>query len=187
MTVITIEKTDPGLPTRRWNVPNEPVLMTTPIPRGLRTYGNQKAVAALGANDETSVVITLEFPIAFAYVAKSLSIEFLSDDITTEFNNIGSMDYVVPVNVINQGKRSYELLCDGPSIQLAVRSQQIYRPMGSWKHWIQPSETITLMIQDMSGDTSTAGDVKWTAEFWEYDIEQFSRWPINSPMPTIAY
>lgn len=189
MTVIAVTATDVGRETQHWGVPPDAELNASPIPRGLRLYGGTKAVAALGTNDETAVTITLSFPLGFIYLLKSMTINFRSDDLTTEFSNFGSLEYR-PGGVTTPGlKQSYLLVCEGASFLNAVQSIQIYEPKGTFRHWVNgpAADTLVMNLADISGDASTAGDIDWTAGFWEYDVEQCFHWQINTPMPTITY
>lgn len=189
MAVIAVTATDTGQIGSRWAVEPDPVLKKTPIPRGIRNYGSTIAVAALGAGDETNVDITLTFPTAFAYLPKTISIQFGSDDLTTEFSNLGLLEYRPGASANLGTVGMYELFCDGPAFRAALQSFQVYRPQGQWRNWLFGNrlDTIHLLLADISGDTSTAGDIGWTAEFWEYDIEQCLNWPVNTPLPQVAY
>lgn len=189
MTVIAVVPVDPGRETQRWSVPSDNALNQSPIPRGLRLYGGSIAVAALGANDETNVAVSLTFPSAFIYLPKLLTITFLSDDLTTEFGDIGALEYR-PGGLSTIGDRiNFELFTDGAAFRGAVRSEQYYRPLGEWRRWVNGpnGDTVLMFIADVSGDTSTAGDVAWHAEFWEYDVEQCLKWPVNTPQPIVNY
>lgn len=181
MTVVVPSTTDPGIAAPRWTVPPDALLNHTAIPRGLRFYGGQLAVAALGAADQTLVFITLTFPTTHVYLPKSLNVRFESDDMTSEFENFGSLTYNLvrytgPVDPIfglfSRG------ICFQPATALATN---IYHPEGTWRQWINgpDGDTIVLNIADVSGDTSAAGDAFWSAEFWEYDIEQCLNWEPN--------
>lgn len=189
MAVIAVSSTDAGRHGTRWAVPPDVRLNDSPIPRGLRVYGKTIAVAALGAGDETNVVITFTFPTAFIYLPKSVTINFTSDDLTSEFANLGTLDYR-PAGVVTAGiKKVYELLSNGQSFEGAAQSTQVYHPQGTWRQWVNgpDGDTMQLRLADVSGDASTAGDIDWTADFWEYDLEQCLRWPINTPQPTLTY
>lgn len=189
MSIISVTPSDAGNETQRWSIPVETVLNQSPVPRGLRYYGGTQAIAALGANDETSIQLTLTFPTAFNYLCKAISLVFASDDLTTEFSNIGTLEYrpggVTDLDLISQ----YELFSDGSSFRAAVASIQQYRPLGSWRRWLTgpDGDTLVVFLADISGDASTAGDFQWQAEFWEYDVEQCLKWPVNTPLPTISY
>lgn len=189
MAVIPIVATDVGDATIRWEVPQDNRLNESPIPRGLRVYQGALAVAALGAGDQTNVAITFTFPTAFNYLCKSVTITFASDDLTSEFSNFGSLEYRPGGATGIGGRTMYGLVCNGASFRAAVRSEQTYRPLGTWRRWLMGSldDAMALHIADISGDASTAGDVVWSAEFWEFDIEQCLKWPVNTPQPTIAY
>jgi len=188
LTVISVAPTDIGQETLRWKVPVAQTLENSPVPRGLRVYRGTAAVAALGANDETSVAVLFTFP-NFVYQMKNLTIQFLSDDATSEFENLGILEHR-PAGVGNLGVFSeYELRCEGAAFRAAVQSVQNYRPVGTFRHWIRGNDgdTLVLFLADMSNDASTAGDVNWSADFWEYDIEQCLSWPVNTPLPMIPY
>jgi len=189
MAVVSVTPTDAGRSTQHWEVPPDNDLNQSPIPRGLRQYGSTVAIAALGAGDETSFGLTFTFPTAFNYLIKEVTLEFQSDDLTTEFQNIGTLQYR-PAASSSLGDRSnYQLLADGASMLGATNSVQQYRPQGTWRHWINgpAGDTVLLFLADISGDTSTAGDISWTMKAWEFDINQCFKWPVNTPIPIISY
>lgn len=189
MTVITVASTDTGSVTQTWKVPPDEQLNHSPIPRGLRFYGGTVAIPALGANDETNVAITFTFPTVFNYLMKNITIQFLSDDLTTEFDNIGLLEYRPGANGNPGIRKNYALFSDGAAFRTAAQSIQSYRPVGTWRHFLNGSagDTLVMSLSDISNDTSTAGDVTWTAEAWQYDIEQCLKWPVNTPIPQVAY
>lgn len=189
MAIITVAPADAGNRTQRWHVPPDNILNNSPVPRGLRFYGGTAPVAALGAGDETSIQLTLNFPTAFMYLCKAITVLFQSDDLTTEFQNIGVLEYRPEASTSLALRTDYELFCDGPAMRAAVTSVQVFRPLGSWRRWINgpAGDQLVTFLSDISGDASTAGDFAWQAEFWEYDVEQCLKWPVNTALPTIAY
>lgn len=191
MAVVAVSATDIGRSTQHWNIPSEPGLEATPIPRGRRDYGGTVAVPILGAGDETAVSITLTFPTGFVYLPKSLSITFQSDDTTSEFEDLGMLEIQpgLPAGTgANLGTRKdYVLKSEGQAFRAAANSEQIFRPLGTWRQWLPINTAIILRLADMSMDASAAGDVAWTADFWEYDIQQCLQWPVNTPMPQVSY
>lgn len=189
MTVITVSGNDAGKPGMHWEVPGANQLVNSPIPRGTRRYGSSAQIAALGANDETSFIGTLSFPTVFMYLPKSFTCAFFSDDLTSEFDNLGSLEYRPGTSQSMGTRLAYQLESKGQNFRLAVRSQQLYVPLGTWRHWIDGpgGDQLVFMLTDVSNDTSTAGDVFWTAEFWEFDIEQCFKWPVNVPTQTVNY
>lgn len=191
MAVVTVSATDNGgIPaTTRWAIPPENAHDLSPIPRAVRHYGASVAVAALGIGDVTNVNILFTFPAEFIYLCKLLTIQFSSDDLTTEFDNVGILEYRPAAGSALGVRKDFELLSSGPAARGGTRVQQAYRPMGTWRDWINgpDGDTIRLTISDISADVSTAGDVAWHADFWEYDIEQCFKWPINTPAPQFSY
>lgn len=189
MAVIAVTATDTGEVQARWEVPPDTILNMSPVPRGIREYIGTAAVLALGAGDETNVGITFVFPTAFMYLPKTLTCQFLSDDLTTEFENIGGLEYQPGGSAAVGTRVSFEMLSDGSNMRSAIRSEQNYRPMGTWRRWIDgpAGDLLAFSMADISGDTSTAGDVIWAAEFWEYDVEQCLKWPVNTPQPVVSY
>lgn len=189
MTVIVVAVDDPGTSGQNWTVPPELVLRETPIPRGLRNYNGTAAIAALGSGDQTSVLIRLNFPIQYVYLPKTVNLIFQSDDGTTEFGDIGSLEYR-PGGSQDLGTRvNYAFTSPGQAFRGAFKSMQSYTPQGQWRRFVMGNklDTLNLIISDQSGDTSTAGDVAWSCEFWEYDIEQCFQWPINTPFLQVSY
>lgn len=189
MTIINVTATDNGLAGTRWKVPPDPELNNTAIPRSLRKYGGTAAIAALGANDETAVNITLTFPTAFVYLCKSINILFQSDDLTTEFGNFGTLEYFPAGGSTLALRKVFAMECAGATMRSAATSVQVFNPIGTWRNWVNgpAGDTIHLRIADVSGDTSTAGDVAWVGEFYEFDVNQCLNWPTNTPQQTLGY
>lgn len=184
MAIIAVILSDAGNETVHWEVPPDNALNLSAIPRGRRIYSGTGAIAALGSGNETNVALTFSFPTAFVYLPKVLTISFISDDTTSEFENLGVLQY----SGVQPGD-NYALVSDGPAFIAAAVSIQTYRPVGTWRHWLNgpDGDTLILFLADMSMDTSTAGDVVWAAEFWEYDVEQCLKWPVNTPQPIVEF
>lgn len=150
-------------------------------------------MAALGSADQTAVVITLLFPTKFLYLPKRVNIYFESDDTTTEFEQFGVLAYEDSTASV---RHTYELASSGVGRFTALlAATNIYHPIGAWREWINAEaqgasnniDRMTLNIQDMSGDTSTAGDVFWNVDFWIYDLEQCMNYPVNLFEQLIPY
>jgi len=180
MAVIDVVSTDTGDGIVNWSVPPDNVLNETGIPRGVRVYNGSVAVPALGIGDETAVNITFTFPTAYSYLCKSLNLRFQSDDETTEFDRQGVLLYTDGQQLGYQ----YALDSPGPAFVKSagiMKSIDVYHPVGTWRQWISGGrgDTMNLTLADISSDASTAGDVFWRVEFWEYDLEQCFNWQVN--------
>lgn len=189
MAVIAVTATDTGDLTTRWAIPDEKQLNNSPIPRGLREYKGTAAVPALGAGDQTNVGITFSFPSNFIYLAKSFTCSFVSDDLTSEFGNLGNIEYEVGGSASIANRIEYPIKSEGQSFRSAVKSDQTYVPLGTWRRFINGSngDFFAFFLADMSGDASTAGDVSWFADFLVYDVEQCFNWPVNTPLIQLPY
>lgn len=179
MAIVSVTATDTGDTEILWGVPPDADLNKTPIPRGIRKYNGTVAVPALGSGDQTVVQITFTFPTKFIFYPRSFSCQFASDDTTSEFEQFGMMQY-------DGSNAPIRFLLDSNGgigrqgvTNLALN---IYRPIGGWRQWINVeggSTGLRFVVTDQSGDTSTAGDIFWNAEFWFYDQEQCMNYPIN--------
>lgn len=184
MTVVSVTPTDTGRTGETWRIPGGLVNDETNIPRASRLYSGQSAIAALGAGDETSFRLTCTFPTEFVYLLQRFTLGFESDDTTEEFEAVGQLSYSgLPVggNSINFAR--IPIVSDGVSYQgattLANRRWRI--DPGNPKFFITSGVSVEVTVTDMSGDTSTAGDMFWYITFLEYDVQQCLQWPSNTP------
>lgn len=180
MAVVAVAAASAGSRETLWAVPADAALNKTPIPRGIRNYNGTVAVAALGSGDQTVVTVTLSFPTKFLYYPRDVSCWFKSDDATSEFEQFGGLTYLAA-----GGNQAIRYVLDSGGITRNTVDNDainVYRPIGGWRNWINLDggpTSITLVVTDQSGDTSTAGDVSWTANFWIYDVEQCMNYPVN--------
>lgn len=189
MAIVTVQATDAGDHQTLWAVPPDAKLDKSPIPRGIRHYHGEAAVAALGSGDQTAVIITFTFPTNFIYLARNISLMFSSDDTTEEFDQFGIMRLTTGIL-----QHEYSLRSEGTGrYGGTLLAERVWRPMGAYREWIGPGTgdlgagAVQLCVQDMSSDTSTAGDIFWNADFWIYDIEQCMNYPANLFEQLIPY
>jgi len=175
MAIVSVTVTDPGT-LELWTTIPGPIDQISPVPRGLRNYNGTLAIAALGAGDETAVGVTFAFPGAYVYLPRDITINFTSDDTTSEFDDQGVM------RVTNRdGNSHYGLHSDGIAhFGATTLAMNVWRPMGGYRQWMSGSDDMILLsVQDMSGDASTAGDIRWNANFWVFDVEQVQNFAAN--------
>jgi len=180
MAIVSVTGSDIGQEIKRWSVPPDIQLNKSPIPRGIRHYGGVVSIAALGAGDQTVVNITFTFPNSYIYMCKSFNLRFESDDaVLPEFENQGALIY----NQVKYGAdATFQLFSRGAAWYTTLNlASVIWRPEGTWRQWINglDGDSLVLAVSDQSGDTSSAGDVFWSCEFWEYDAEQCLNWEVN--------
>lgn len=189
MAVITVSETDTGDNITNWAIPPG-IQDTTFVPRGIRTYRGSKPIAAKLAADQTSVQISFTFPTAYAYLIKSFSFAILSDDTSNDFQNEALVEQYIFGTATGDQKVMGNLTCPGISVRGAVNAHKVYLPQ---PHFPRPilvggkAMQIVTQLADISADASTAGDVQWFCEFFEFDNQQIHKWPVNSPQPVFCY
>jgi len=182
MAIVTINLTDTVPTIRRWVMPTGPATLKSPVPRGILEYRNTGAVAAKSAGDLTNLTLTLTLPVGYAYLIKSINIRFVSDDLVNRFNDNALGLY----NVTGQDT-FFNLACPGEAIISAAVAARVWEPSnGTPKQMLQFPESVGFFFQDMDASASTAGDLLWTIEFYEYLVAQVDGWEVNTPLPTIS-
>lgn len=184
MAIVNNVTVDNGLLSKVWKIPSGDVVNSTFVPRGLMVFQGTKAVAAVGAGDTLQLRVSLTFPDSYQYLLKSLVASFLSDDGTCNMDTLGSVQWATPqaTNPIVQfdSPGTYFVgttLVAGQTYQLNPHTP---RPL------INVGDVVHIDLSDTTG-TSTAGDVRWYAEFFAFDQEQALSWPVNSPQPVVCY
>lgn len=180
MAIIAVNLADNGDSETLWAVPPNAQLDKSPIPRGIRHYHGTAPIAILGSGDQTAVTLSFTFPTRAVYLPRVITLKFASDDTTSEFDQFGTLRFTQNSGTIH----SYVMRSEGISRQGAtLLAENIYRPLGRWREWINVGEDpvtgVQMSINDNSGDASAAGDVEWAADFWIYDIEQCNHYTVN--------
>lgn len=164
--------------------------LRSPIPVGLITYTGSDAIAAKDAADQSFYRLTVTFPDGFAYLPRNLMTTFISDDLVNDFNLVGKAFYNGP-GITAGLARNPELqwISSGESISSnATKAQKIWVPgAGAPKLLTQGGDTMGFDHADMTSDASTAGDFHYFQEFYVFNVDQVTRWEVNTPIPTISH
>lgn len=186
MAVVSVTQTDTGDGLKSWRIPGEPLVNTTFIPRGIRTYSGSAAVAAKGAPDQTRCTITLTFPTNFHFLIKSFTCRFTSDDTVNDFNSTGAITYVRGVGTFTADPM-VEITSSGTINRGgAVAATKVYQMAVGAPRFMSngaAGDSVLFDLADVSADASSAGDVLWLIEFFMFDQEQVLTWPINTCDP----
>lgn len=170
----------------RWEMPEAPDALRSPVPMGVVQFEGSEPIAVKGTNDETNYKLVTVLPGGFAYLIKSATVAFVSDDLVNDFGNFGVMRYL-----LNTAGITYAFDAPGESfLGNAAKAARIYSiSRGSAKLMLQPDagHTIDFRLTDMSADASTAGDVNYFIEFYQYAIGQVTKWEVNTPLPTLSH
>ncbi len=186
-TVIAMEPT--YLPYER---PPDPAALWTAIPRGLRGFiAPDNLVDAKPVNDVQTLSLTGTLPANFAYVFASISLRVSQ-------NRMGDWDSNYHLNLQNwyQGTLAvssswvFSFPTVGPkagsedersngfqAIDLTPRAP-MWAPNGT------SGILINITAFNDTATVATAGTCSAFINFWEFDLEQVRKYPINAPLPT---
>lgn len=185
MTIITVAITDTTPLGIKWDMPGNYQGLRSPIPRGIIQYSGTDAIAVLGTGDQTNYTLSLVMPTGYAYLPKNLMVEYVSDDLTNDFNNNGLGLLFGHWPIIGP---QFNMVSPGEAINNAAQAFRIWTPaQGTPKVVAVGTESYNFRMADMSTDASTAGDMRYFCEFYVFDVDQVSRWEVNTPIPVISH
>ncbi len=173
--------------------PPDPLALWTPIPRGLRGF-----IVELGAldlkpvGDTQTLVLTATLPPSFAYVFAEISLRISQDRAQSWFpaytlnlqnwyqGRLGvSTSFAFPWNGIDHGNQPLNTeRSNGFTKGSMVPKAPMWAPSGT------SGILIRFNAQNADGTVATAGTLSAYINFWEFDLEQARKFPINSPIPT---
>ncbi len=173
----------------------DPAALWTAVPRGLRGFiVNGAALELKPVNDQQLLSLTGTLPANFAYV-------FSEIHLTLAQNKAGNWSDLYTLNLQNwyQGilamSETWILpfadgLFGGPSSGDPVEknssagSMDILPRAPMWATRGTSGILINIQTENLVGEAATAGTVTAHINFWEFDLEQIRKFPINSPIPT---
>jgi len=171
--------------------PPQPDTLWTAIPRGLQSgIINNGTLDAKPINDDQILTCTLTLPANFGYVMADSAL-------TIDQNRAGDWENWVNVRLLNfyRGANANiqsfsadyrQELQDNRGFLLSA-SMSIVQPWPTFPI-VSPSGTSPIIVvmkaQNIQAAASTAGTVMAFVSFWQFDLEQIRKFPINSPIPT---
>lgn len=183
MAVVAVEVTDATPTVRRWELPEGPQGLRSPVPRGLLCFNGTAAFAAKITTNVTNIRLTLSPPTGFVHLIKSFLLRVQSDDLVMDFGLFGVGNYTLDGFLQNP---HFSITAPGVCFTgAATKGTLIYGPGANSapKFYIRGTETMSFNVSDMSADASTAGDFRWNAEFYQFDVDQFDKYELNTPIP----
>ncbi len=167
--------------------------LVTSVPRGLIKFEAEIASTAKPINDDYQLNITGSLPGGFAHILSSLSFQIQAD------TSVGFEDAVrfrifngIPTGVTNNSQIAlFEL--DSFILKNVSNEQRIltYR-LGSVREWFpqplwpRPGSNATSFTLDASNGADpamAAGTILFHIAFYQYELNQAVRFPLNSPIP----
>ncbi len=176
---------------------SDPAALWTAVPRGLRGFiSNTEALDLKPVNDQQILNLTGTLPANFAYV-------FANIHLTISQNKAGNWTDTYTLNLQNwyQGilaqSETWNLpfsdgLIGGPSSgdpqekNSASGSLDYLPAQPMWAPRGTSGILIVMNAENLVGAAATAGTVNAHINFWEFDLEQVRKYPINTPIPVHA-
>lgn len=163
------------------------------VPRGVRRFFLAVATTAKPINDDWIAHITATLPDNFAYIPRSLSVSFAVDT-CSDVDDRFILRYLNHISGQPLGaSESFQLINDlvapvgtDPSrLTRAVNQELAMVTSPVWSlHTGSPTVRVTLF--NNADAAMAAGFVITHMEFYEYDLTQAQRFPVNAGMPTFS-
>jgi len=189
MTVVQVPIADALPVPRRWEMPSSPVALRSPVPQGVISYSTETAIAAKTNTDQTLINLVLTLPSGFAYLPRIIQATYQSDDLSNDFNNIANCFYNVAGVEAGIGRPQMNLVSPGEHIFSAgTRAAKLWTPENAApKLVLAGGDELTIVLADMSADSSAAGDFSYFVQFYVFDVDQVDKWEVNAPIPVISH
>ncbi len=173
--------------------PPQPYTLWSAIPRGLQSFiaANATLEAITGGN-ELLLNLTATLPPNFAYVMADMNLT-IAQSLGSQWANECNL------NLQNFYRTTLDLAValasDWPEQMLNVaqdlttRNMRLNNPLPSFPIIGAEGTTgvqVNLSYFNNAGNAATAGTINAYCSFWQFDLEQVRKFPINSPQPTHA-
>lgn len=164
----------------------QPQTLWTAIPRGLQFgYVNEEDLDLKPVNDDQRLTVTMTLPPNFGYVMANAQLTITqnrANDWADSCNlNITNFLRGTPIGTFANYRQGLEV--DGRFLK---RTMVVTQPWPSFPIvGVTSGSPIIVVFDAWNGqDTAaTAGTVSCFASFWQFDLEQIRKYPINSPQP----
>lgn len=170
--------------------PPQPQALWTAIPRGLQSFIVDTQQLDLKAINDTQILqLTATLPPNFGYVMVDANTS-ISQDQADDWQSAWSLNlqnfYRAPVN-ISVGLSSNWLQDFRQGLTVSTRHMSQVQPWPSFPIIGSAGTTGILVVMTMINSqaaAAVAGTVNAYISFWQFDLEQIRKFPINSPIPT---
>lgn len=171
--------------------PPQPMTLWTPIPRGLQSgISNGGILDAKPVNDDQALTCTMVLPPNFGYVMADAQLTIKQNrasdwepECNVEFTNF----YRAAVPISNGFEANYrQELHPKPLLGDVEKVMSVVQPWPTFPFVGTPGSggaIVVLSAINGSDTVATAGTVMAFLSFWQFDLEQIRKFPINSPIP----
>ncbi len=191
-TVATVLAMDPGY--RPFERPPDPAVLWSAVPRGLRGFTvNSGTLDAKPVDDTQTLELTATLPANFAYVFAELSIQINQNQAANWIRqySLNLQNWYQGFVGLSQtwvfGLTTHPLggvLSPGGPDQgipsVGIPKAPMWAPAGT------SGILISIQARNTNATVAAAGTINSYINFWEFDLEQVRKYPINTPLPTHA-
>ncbi len=164
------------------------------VPRGMVRFFSDEAIDAKPVNDDYLLNITGSLPPSFAYILSSLSWSLTVDravdfNATTRFRIFNGLPNGTPGN---EQVAAFNLANYGFGAAAALAQRILEFTEGSVREWypqplvITPGAagmSFTLQVFNSNNTVMSAGTQFFNCAFYQYELNQAVRFPLNFPQP----
>ncbi len=174
---------------RPFERPSDPEILWSSIPRGLRGFVVQSGVIPTKPlNDTMTFALTAVLPPNYAYIFSEVGLRLTQDtmgdwsknyilNMSNWFQGISGMSMNWSFPRIDIGRNS-----DGSAMAPGARDHVPKSPM--WAEKETAGININISIFNTGTPESAVGGFSAFINFWEFDLEQVRKFPVNAPVPT---
>jgi len=168
--------------------------LVTAVPRGLLRFFSDTALDAKPVNDDLVVNITASLPPGFAYVLSSLSYVLAVDRAADfdEFARFRIFNGLPDGDAGNEQVAAFGLSLYIPGQAIAIAQRILNYSGGTPRDWFpQPlvrtkgalGMSFTLQLGNGENTVQAAGTQFFNCAFYQYELNQAVRFPLNFPLP----
>ena len=185
---VTIAMEPTYLPYER---PPDPQTLWSAIPRGFRgLVAESEILAAKPVNDTETLALTGTLPANFAYIFADISLR-LTQNRAFDWHN----EYTLNLQNYYQGSVSLSSNWNftfsnnaggvaGDTRGAGFQSGYSYPKSIMWAPRGTAGILVNITCRNLGANAATAGNISAYINFWEFDLEQARKYPINAPFPT---
>lgn len=168
--------------------------LVTAVPRGLvRFDSNSAGLTAKPVNDSYDLTITCQLPNGFAYVISAVSFD-IAVDTASDFDNFCTISIFNGISngqISNQQRGSFGMSLNPQTVAADPRRVMHYQLGGLHDSWPGPivrtqaavAHSMLLTYHNSAAAVQAAGAISFHASFYQYELNQAVRFPMNFPMP----
>ncbi len=168
--------------------------LVTSVPRGMVRFFTDVAVSAKPVNDDLVLNITGSLPQNFAYILNSVSWNIVVDRAADFFDVTRFRIFNGLPNGTNGSEQvaTFNLSDVSPTAAIIANQRVLNFSLGTVTSWFPnvlippgPSQAMSFTLSAFNAENTVqaAGTQSFSASFYQYELNQAVRFPLNHPIP----